>query len=97
MKHSMNDPMNNPIHGGVVAPVIAVQTCWWMLCARVDQRLDARRTDERGQATAEYALVMLGAAAVAVLLIAWATQGGGAGRIGQLLDRVLDAITSRVS
>lgn len=52
---------------------------------------------DRGQATAEYALVLLGAALVALLLIAWATAGGGAGRIGQLLDRVLDAITSRIS
>ncbi len=52
--------------------------------------------DDRGQATAEYALVLLGAALVALLLVAWATGGGGAGKIGRLLDRVLDAITSRV-
>jgi hypothetical protein len=51
---------------------------------------------DRGQATAEYALVLLGAALVALLLIAWATAGGGAGRIGGLLDRVLDTITSRI-
>lgn len=30
--------------------------------------------EDRGQTTAEYALVLLGAAAVALLLIAWATQ-----------------------
>ncbi len=52
---------------------------------------------DSGQATAEYALVLLGAAAIAVLLVAWATAGGGAGKIGQLLDRVLDAITSKVA
>lgn len=52
--------------------------------------------DDRGQATAEYALVLLGAALVALLLIAWATGGGGAGKIGRLLDRVIDSITSRV-
>jgi Flp pilus assembly pilin Flp len=52
--------------------------------------------DDRGQATAEYALVLLGAALVALLLVAWATGGGGAGKIGRLLDRVVDAITSRV-
>lgn len=52
--------------------------------------------DDRGQATAEYALVLLGAALVALLLVAWATGGGGAGKIGHLLDRVVDAITSRV-
>ena len=51
---------------------------------------------ERGQATAEYALVLLGAALVALLLIAWATAGGGAGKIGRLLDHVFDVITSRM-
>ncbi len=52
---------------------------------------------DRGQATAEYALVLLGAALVALLLIAWATAGGGAGKIGRLLDRVIDTITSRIA
>jgi hypothetical protein len=58
----------------------------------------ARRAnrDDRGQATAEYALVLLGAALVAVLLIGWATAGGGAGKIGQLLDAVLDSIIGKV-
>lgn len=51
---------------------------------------------DRGQATAEYALVLLGAAAIAGLFIAWATAGGGAGKIANLLDRVMDSITSRV-
>ena len=53
-----------------------------------------QRSDS-GQATTEYALVLLGAALVALLLIAWATAGGGAGKIGRLFDRVLDAITSK--
>ena len=39
---------------------------------------------ELGQATTEYALVLLGAAVIALLVIAWATDGGGAGRIGEL-------------
>ena len=56
-----------------------------------------RRRDDRGQATAEYALVLLGAALVALLLIAWATTGGGAGKIGRLFDRVLDTITGKVT
>jgi len=55
----------------------------------------ARRGDA-GQATAEYALVLLGAALVALLLIAWATAGGGAGKIGRLLDAVLDTIIGKV-
>jgi len=56
----------------------------------------ARRGDG-GQATAEYALVLLGAALIALLLIAWATAGGGAGKIGQLLDTVLDTIIGKVA
>jgi Flp pilus assembly pilin Flp len=53
-------------------------------------------SDDRGQATTEYALVMLGAGLVALALVAWATAGGGAGRIGSLFDRVLDMIIGRV-
>lgn len=51
---------------------------------------------DRGQATTEYALVMLGAAAIAVLIIAWATAGGGAGKIGRLFDRVIDAVLDKI-
>lgn len=45
-----------------------------------------------GQATAEYALVLLGAAAVALMLAAWAARSGAIGDlfdaiVGQLLDR----------
>ena len=58
---------------------------------RVDDRVD-----DRGQATTEYALVMLGAAAVALLVITWATAGGGSGRIGRLFDHVIDAVISRI-
>lgn len=48
---------------------------------------------ERGQATVEYVLIMLGAAAVALLVLAWAT---GSGKIGALLDAVIDSITGQV-
>ncbi len=51
------------------------------------------RTDERGQASAEYALVLLGAAAVALLIVAWATQSD---LVGKLFDTVLKAITGKV-
>jgi Flp pilus assembly pilin Flp len=51
---------------------------------------------DSGQATTEYALVLLGAALVALLLVGWATTGGGAGRIGQLLDGVFDAIIKKL-
>lgn len=50
---------------------------------------------ESGQATTEYALVLLGAAVIALLVIAWATDGGGAGRIGELFDTMLSGIFER--
>lgn len=56
----------------------------------------AVRRDERGQATTEYALVLLAAALVALLVIAWATAGGGAARIARLFDSVIDAVIDRV-
>jgi hypothetical protein len=49
----------------------------------------ARRRDDRGQTTAEYALVILGAAAIATLLIAWAK---GSGAIGDLFNEVVSKI-----
>ncbi len=67
--------------------------------SRLHRNASGPMTSDRGdagQATAEYALVLLGAALVALLLVAWASGGGGAGKIGQLLDRVVDSITSRV-
>jgi hypothetical protein len=55
-------------------------------------RIRASRGDDRGQSTAEYALVILGAAAVAALLVAWAGQTN---KIGRLLDVVLDNVINR--
>ena len=52
--------------------------------------------DDRGQATTEYALVMLGAAVIALLVVGWATSGGGGGKIGNLFDRVIDAISGKL-
>lgn len=53
-----------------------------------------RISNDRGQATAEYALVVLGAATVAMILIAWATSTG---KITSLLNRIVDSIADRVS
>ena len=50
-----------------------------------------------GQATTEYALVLVGAAVVALLVVAWATEGGGAGRIGELFDTVLSGVLDRAN
>jgi hypothetical protein len=51
---------------------------------------------DAGQATTEYALVLLGAALVALLVVAWATGGGGAGKVGHLFDRVIDEVASKL-
>ena len=59
------------------------------LCALADRT----HGDERGQASAEYALVLLGAAAVALLIVAWATKSD---LVGKLLDAVMKAITDKV-
>ena len=56
----------------------------------------ARAGGERGQATTEYALVLLAAALVALLVVAWATAGGGAARISALFNRVIDSVIDRV-
>ena len=53
-----------------------------------------RRLDERGQTTAEYALVLVGAATVAVLLLTWAA---GSGKIAGLLDKMVDTVANMVN
>jgi hypothetical protein len=57
----------------------ALVQAWWSHCAR----------GERGQSTAEYALVILGAVAIATLLITWAT---GSHAISQLFDSVIEKV-----
>lgn len=59
-----------------------------------DGRLRLR--GERGQATTEYALVLLAAALVGLLVVAWATAGGGAARISRLFNNVIDAVIERL-
>lgn len=68
-----------------------------VLIDRLQRRLGARATrrfaSEGGQATAEYALVLLGAAAIALLLAAWAAKSGA---IGRLFDTVVDQLIAKV-
>jgi Flp pilus assembly pilin Flp len=45
---------------------------------------------EQGQTTAEYALVILAAAAVAVVLIAWAHSSG---KLPAFFDHIIDNVT----
>ena len=57
--------------------------------------LRRRWRDDRGQATTEYALVLLAAALVALLVVAWATAGGGA-KVARLFSRVIDSVIEKV-
>jgi Flp pilus assembly pilin Flp len=47
------------------------------------------RSKEEGQTTAEYALVILAAAAVAVVLIAWARSSG---KLPAFFDNIIDQV-----
>ncbi|MGI9032069.1 MAG: hypothetical protein ACR2HP_19130 [Ilumatobacteraceae bacterium] len=79
------------------APHLLVR--WYLRLSSLVVTCSARRRRGRGdagQATTEYALVLLAAALVALLVVAWATAGGGAEKIGQLFDRVIDAVTDRI-
>ncbi|GJM38945.1 MAG: hypothetical protein DHS20C19_23120 [Acidimicrobiales bacterium] len=61
------------------------------LWCRIQSRI---ATGERGQTTAEYALVVLGAATVAMLLIAWATDTG---KVATLLNKVVTSVSDRIA
>ncbi len=65
-----------------------------VLALDVRHRLARRLVDDRGQSTAEYALVLLGAAAVALLLVTWATKTD---KVTRLMNSVLDRVLSQVS
>jgi Flp pilus assembly pilin Flp len=52
-----------------------------------------RFRDDEGQTTAEYALVLLGAATVALVVVTWATRSG---KVTALLDGVIDQILSKL-
>ena len=54
---------------------------------------DARFRSEEGQTSAEYALVVMGAAFVALVIGLWAKKTD---RIGKLLDTIFDTITKLV-
>ena len=60
------------------------------LLAGVVSWLTVRRNEERAQTTAEYALVILAAAAVAVALIAWARSSG---KLPAFFDGIIDQVT----
>lgn len=75
---------------------VAIQLALVARARVVIPRLRANQTSRlqgaSGQATAEYALVLLGAAAIALLLAAWAVKSG---KIGQLFDAVVDQLIDK--
>jgi hypothetical protein len=62
--------------------------------AAVRAQVLARRRSDAGQTTAEYALVLLGSAAIALLVLAWATQTN---KIGRLLDAIVDSLMDKIA
>jgi len=60
-----------------------------LLSIRSLVRRRLRAAGEAGQTSAEYALVLLGAAMVAMLVVAWARSTG---KVGDLLDGIIEDI-----
>ena len=69
-----------------------------VVCARLAATLTARRPpaatrvsdDDRGQATAEYGLIILAAGGIALGVIAWA---GGTGTFTDMFEAVVDKLS----
>jgi hypothetical protein len=57
------------------------------------RRVRLAAAGDRGQTTAEYALVLLGAASVALVLVAWAAKSG---KLAELFDAVVDGVIGKV-
>jgi hypothetical protein len=56
---------------------------------RFVSNVQSRLGSERGQTTAEYALVILAAAAIALVLLAWARSSG---KLPEFFDQIIDRI-----
>ncbi|MGH9272850.1 MAG: hypothetical protein ACRDZ2_16445 [Ilumatobacteraceae bacterium] len=94
------DQRDTPLKNRVAGPLLVRRAVVLLSVLSAGRRLGEpprrRGHGDHGQATTEYALVLLAAALVALLVVAWATAGGGAARIGGLFDRVIDAVTDRI-
>jgi len=76
----------------IVACQVALAAWLRPVIDRQGSTLRRRLRGESAQATAEYALVLLGAAAIALLLVAWAAKSG---KIGALFDAVLGQLINK--
>lgn len=77
--------------------VLNVTSALTLLIGRAADRLttglDERPATERGQSVTEYALLLIGVAAIAALVLKWV---GGTDMIGKLFSSVLDKIIGGV-
>lgn len=60
---------------------------------RAWNRLMVAVSDERGQATVEYFLVILAATALAIIALKWLQSGTGSGLLGGLFGKVIKWVT----
>jgi len=77
-------------------PSHAILAVYVHLRTALSRSSDLFRSVERGQATTEYALILLAAALVGLMVVAWATAGGGAARISRLFNSVIDSVIDKV-
>jgi Protein of unknown function (DUF4244) len=70
----------------LIRPILHAQR----LASRTAGRAARRLTDDRGQATAEYGLVILAAGGIALGVIAWAAQTGS---FTDLFESVVEKLT----
>ena len=61
-----------------------------------DTHREERLRGRGGQATTEYALVLLAAAFVGLMVVGWATTGSGAETVSRLFDRILRTVLEQV-
>ena len=67
---------------------------WYVRALECVSRVRERVSRQVGQTTAEYALVILAAAAVAVVLIAWARSSG---KLPAFFDNIIDQVAGSAS
>jgi Flp pilus assembly pilin Flp len=63
----------------------------WLTARTTPATRPPDQRNERGQTTAEYALVILAAAAIAIVLIAWARSSG---KLPAFFDKIIDDIAN---
>ena len=62
---------------------------------RIWMRLVGGGSDERGQATVEYFLVILAATALAIIALKWIQSGSGGGLLGDLFGKVIGWVVGK--